>query len=92
MRRKGLSVKRKSKPKLLDIKDAPKEGDTVEEIWIHTDAGKFLCHWAYGGGEDQPCFGPAWFYWVGDKDKRNGFYNELSGKILGWEPQKEVVS
>lgn len=48
------------------IATAPKTGP-AETILLYVPqlngtGGPVLAHWAYGGGEDQPRFGPAWFY------------------------------
>jgi len=41
---------------------------------------EYECHYAEGGGEDQPCFGPAWFYWNGC------MYMEIDLKHCKWKP------
>lgn len=71
-----------SSPHWFTMASAPKTG-TVEEILLlaedrHGNKNVYVCHWAHGGGEDQPRFGPAWFYHVGDS------WHELSAKPLGW--------
>lgn len=40
-----------------------------------------VCHWAHGGGEDQPAFGPGLFYKLG-----SGGFAEIPFKTLGWAP------
>lgn len=41
---------------------------------------EYEAHYAYGGGEDQPRFGPAWFY-------NNGcMYVEVDWKFHKWRP------
>ena len=52
-----------------DMETVPKDGP-VETLllWVpelHGTGGPVLAHWAYGGGEEQPRFGPAWFWWSG---------------------------
>lgn len=42
-------------------------------------------HWAMGGGEDQPRFGPAWFYWFG------GRFNEVTDPPSHWMPLPEAA-
>lgn len=42
--------------------------------------GVLIVHFAQGGGEDQPRFGPGWFYWTG-----SGF-QELSPPPTLWMP------
>jgi hypothetical protein len=42
--------------------------------------GVLIVHFAEGGGEDQPRFGPGWFYWTG-----YGFA-ELSPPPTHWMP------
>ena len=37
-------------------------------------------HYAYGGGEDQPRFGPAWFY------HNSYMYVEVDWKFHKWKP------
>lgn len=51
------------------IETAPKTGP-VENLLLyvpelHGTGGKVIAHWAHGGGEDQPRFGPDWFFWTG---------------------------
>lgn len=50
------------------IETAEKRAGSPETVllWVpelHGTGGPILAHWAFGGGEDQPAFGPAWFYW-----------------------------
>jgi len=58
---------------------------TAEEILVqyhdrHGNKHVLVVHFAHGGGDDQPAFGPFWFY-------RTGFgFSELHGKPLGWMP------
>lgn len=64
---------------------APKAGVPKDILLACEWSGSFrpaivIAHWAYGGGEDQPPFGPAWFY-------RTGWgFNELpkEAKPLAW--------
>ena len=67
------------------INDAAKKAGFILAK-IKTDSNQLpeyiVVHWAQGGGEDQPPFGPAWFYSTG-----HGF-SELprSMKLLEWRP------
>lgn len=50
-----------------DIETAPLDG--TEVIVLSMLAGRPVCHAAHyteGGGEEQPRFGPDWFYWNGN--------------------------
>lgn len=67
------------------METAPKNGHPIEDTLIltedrHGNRHIYLCHWACGGGEDQPPFGPAWFYTLGDR------FVELTEKPIGWLP------
>ena len=42
-----------------------------------------VAHWAEGGGEDQPRFGPAWFRWT------EWGYQEIDSKPTHWAPLPE---
>lgn len=47
---------------------APKTGPVQEVLLYVKRAGTYgvvIGHWAYGGGEEQPAFGPGWFFWTG---------------------------
>lgn len=41
-------------------------------------------HWAHGGGEDQPPFGPGWFEDWGLNAKHG--YKEVEGEATDWRP------
>lgn len=41
----------------------------------------YIAHWARGGGEDQPCFGPGIFYYNG-----SGYSEIDEAKVIGWKP------
>lgn len=73
--------------KWMPIETAPKSGVPKTIIlWVptlHGTGGPVLAHWAFGGGEDQPRFGPAWFFWYG-----YGF-RELPEKPTHWQPLPE---
>lgn len=60
---------------------APRDGSWIEIDMEPAGYGhRMLVHWAHGGGEDQPRFGPGWFYW-------NGYYYSEVGqdrKIVRW--------
>lgn len=66
-----------------DIDAAKKQANPHSVLLLYKDKNgsthQQVAHWAYGGGEDQPAFGPDWFYW-------NGYsYCSLNCKeILGW--------
>lgn len=48
-----------------DIESAPKNRDIIGRFKRN---GRVVCdiiHYAHGGGEEQPRFGPGWFYWIG---------------------------
>jgi hypothetical protein len=67
-----------------DISCAPKNATDVLVVWP-TERGwpkrhLMVAHWAQGGGEDQPRFGPAWFRWGG-----YGFV-ELNPAPTHWMP------
>lgn len=64
------------------IDTAPKTGP-VENLLLYVPAlhgtgGPVIAHWAEGGGEEQPPFGPAWFFWTGFD------FRELSHKPTHW--------
>ena len=66
------------------IKTAPRDGmpETIL-LWVptlHGTGGPVLAHWAHGGGDDQPRFGPAWFFWTGFH------FQELREKPTHWMP------
>lgn len=67
------------------IETAPKDSKTVLLATKDRYGNKHIvtAHWAHGGGEDQPRFGPAWFYWCGE-----GFA-ELRRKPTHWMPLPE---
>lgn len=74
---------------LRPMSEAPKTGPVVEIAVAYLDryGNKrwAVVHWAMGGGDDQPRFGPAWFMW-------NGWSNseiDLS-KSLGWIPLPDL--
>jgi len=48
------------------IETAPKDATEIL-LLVEKDGMKhpIVAHWAHGGGEDQPPFGPAWFRWTG---------------------------
>lgn len=51
------------------IETAPKTGipkDILLFVPAESGTGRVVvAHWAHGGGEEQPRFGPAWFFWMG---------------------------
>jgi hypothetical protein len=57
---------------------APKDATEIQLFF--PDGSSVVAHWAHGGGEDQPPFGPAWF-------KRSGHsYVEVTQSPIGWLP------
>ncbi len=38
-------------------------------------------HWAHGGGEDQPPFGPGWF-----EDWYPNAFQQVAGRAVAWRP------
>ena len=66
------------------IETAPKDATEVL-LLVEKDGVKhpLVAHWAYGGGEDQPSFGPAWFEWDGYG------YRGIHGKPTHWAPIPE---
>jgi hypothetical protein len=57
---------------------APK--DATEVTLFFADGSSVVAHWAHGGGEDQPPFGPAWFKRQGDR------FVEIMQTPIGWRP------
>lgn len=66
------------------IETAPKTGPCKDILLfvpgLHGTEGVVVGHWAHGGGEEQPLFGPAWFFWRG-----HGFA-ELFKRPTHWMP------
>ena len=63
------------------IETAPKDAtEIVARVQLRNTMlpQTLVIHWADGGGDDQPRFGPGWFYWCGSG------YCEVNGKVLGW--------
>jgi len=69
------------------IDTAPKNATEVLVLWPKRTGWPKHClmvaHWAHGGGDDQPAFGPGWFRWDG-----YGF-TELSPSPTHWMPLPE---
>lgn len=69
------------------INTAPKTGPATDILLAVPDRagcrGVLVGHWAYGGGEDQPPFGPAWFFWTGYD------FRELRCAPTHWMPLPE---
>lgn len=67
------------------IDTAPKD---ASEILLRAPEGCVVAHWAYGGGEDQPPFGPAWFYNAGT------YFNQVASryKPTHWMPLPALQS
>ncbi len=62
---------------------APKNG--VQVVVFVELSGRIVCHLAHfaeGGGEEQPRYGPGWFFW-------NGYLYDEIKKPLGWIPIPE---
>lgn len=67
------------------IATAPRNATHVLLVVEHRGArGIWVAHWADGGGEDQPMFGPAWFYGTGYD------FCEIPGKATHWAPVPEM--
>lgn len=71
------------------IASAPKDGYPVP--WVEGWNGEKVqrIHWAYGGGEDQPHFGPAWFYAV--ESEPHASYYEMHPQPTHWRPERASV-
>lgn len=62
------------------MQTAPKNATWV---WLlFADGKEERAHWAHGGGEDQPIFGPGWFM------KGGGGFWEISGTPYAWKPER----
>lgn len=74
------------------METAPKEGYPIEHVDLLLTDGKIVehAHWAYGGGEDQPAFGPAWFKPYGSGRNPSG-YHEVYGKPTHWRPSNKTT-
>lgn len=67
------------------IDTAPTTGPVVDvEVWNGCEVHR--AHYAHGGGEEQPPFGPAWFSGVGDPIS---FYVEVSPPPTHWRSIKD---
>lgn len=82
------------------IETAPKTGmaETIL-LWVpqlHGTGGPVLAHWAHGGGEEQPRFGPAWFWWSGydfrelASDHKPTHWMELPRCPADWRPPRQA--
>lgn len=59
------------------MSDAPLN---ATDVWLlFRDGRQEVAHWAHGGGEDQPVFGPAWF------KKCGSGYVQVSGTPYAWQ-------
>lgn len=58
--------------------------DATEIRLLFADGSSIVAHWAHGGGEDQPPFGPGWFRQRSD-DPRSG-YIEVTETPICWKP------
>jgi hypothetical protein len=69
---------------------SPKEGYPVQHVQLLMPDGSIVpdAHWAYGGGEEQPAFGPAWFRPFLRPDGSVSSYYEVTGKPQAWAPLK----
>lgn len=63
------------------IATAPKDATEIL-VWVERcgTMGPVVAHWAHGGGEDQPPFGPGWFI------NRGWGFAELEKKPTHWLP------
>lgn len=70
----------------LPMDTAPKEGYPVQFVRLLMQDGSIVenAHWAYGGGEEQPAFGPAWFRPFLRSDGSVSSYYEVTGKPQAW--------
>ncbi len=64
------------------METAPKDA-TVVRLFFDDGGRSCDAHWAHGGGEDQPPFGPAWFKEV-SIDGRHSYFAEIHEKPIGW--------
>jgi hypothetical protein len=68
-------------PEWREIATAPKDGTEVLVRVIRANCpGSLVAHYTHGGGEEQPPFGPAWFFYDG-----SGF-RELAHAPTKWLP------
>jgi hypothetical protein len=68
------------------MSEAPLKAIDVEVLL--RDGTTKIAHWAHGGGDDQPRFGPAWFEAINDAAGRRMYFAELSEPV-GWRPALE---
>lgn len=63
---------------------APRDGTEILVFGVRANIPKrmFVCHFTEGGGDEQPHFGPSWFYWNGS------YFNEAHG-LTHWMPLPE---
>lgn len=72
------------------IETAPKNATDVLVRWPAKSGWPkerlFVAHWAHGGGDDQPPYGPAWFWWDGYG------YREMDPAPTHWMPLPAFAS
>ncbi len=70
----------------LPMTSAPRDGREILVLCTRSNTrGCLIVHWAQGGGEDQPRYGPAWFYHT------PSCWHDIDEKQLhGWLPPPEV--
>jgi len=77
-------------PPFLPMEDAPQDASHVILYFKprgFSPKGEFMvAHFAEGGGEEQPPFGPGWFYPVLSKEGKVVMYAEVAPKPDGWLP------
>jgi hypothetical protein len=63
-----------------DIESMATAPRDASDIILVTSDGEIIGHFAEGGGEEQPRFGPAFF-------RRSGStFVEITAKLIGWKP------
>lgn len=83
--RKDCGTRTENQPSTVDptrwlpISSAPRDATWIEVKDRNGNVAK--AHFAYGGGEDQPPFGPAFFVAT-----KGGGYTEMHPQPLQWRP------
>jgi hypothetical protein len=67
------------------MRSAPTDGPAVwVEVWTGHEIVR--AHYAHGGGEDQPRFGPAWFRDVTGSEGQHLYFAEVHPQPTYWRP------